>query len=232
VSEQRVSIVNKVAAVYEEAFFAVNQTPGDLLHPKPAWRSGDPGDLNTTTPQIDHEEHEVPNEAAPCHNLDREEIRRSDGSPVSPEKRLPGHRTATRRINSVLSEHALDSVPADVVSEVYQRAVNTRVSPTRFRARHPDDQALNLALDSRTSGAPSRAPVVLRGNQLTVSAKKRVGRDDGRDLSEPTSAQPLRFPGEPPSLCVNESETLSAKLLTEHAVLLLEILDRLMLVAG
>jgi hypothetical protein len=65
-----------------------------------------------------------------------------------------------------------------------------------------------------------------------VPAKKRIGRDDGGDLSETTSAQLLRLPGKLAALCVGEPDTLTAELLTKNAVLLLEILDRLLLVAA
>ena len=42
----------------------------------------------------------------------------------------------------------------------------------------------------------------------------------------------LRLPSEAPSLCVGKPETPSTKLLAESAVLLLEILDHLLLVAA
>jgi hypothetical protein len=155
VCEQRVAIVDQMAAIHEETFFAVNQIAGDLPHPFPVRRRRDSSDLHATALQVDHEENEVPNETAPCHDLDREEIRRSDSSPVSPQERLPSHGATPDRIDSVLGEHALNRVPADVVSEVHQRAAYTRVSPTRILDRHPDDQALNFAFDSRASGAPS-----------------------------------------------------------------------------
>ena len=46
----------------ETIVFTVDQIPGNLLHPQPVWRSGDPGDLNPTRLEVDHDEHEVPNE--------------------------------------------------------------------------------------------------------------------------------------------------------------------------
>jgi hypothetical protein len=146
--------VDQVAAICEEAAFAVDQIPGDLLRPKPVWRSRDPGDLNTTRLEIDHEEHEVPNETAPRHDLYREEVGCRNRAPMSPQERLPSHGTTPSRIDSVLGEHALDRVSANLVSEIHQGSADASVSPARILKGHPNDQLLDFALDSRTSGRP------------------------------------------------------------------------------
>ncbi len=146
--KQRIAIVDHVATVQEKAVLAVDQIPGNLLHPLPIRRRGDPGDLNPMRLEVDYEEHEVANEAAPGHDLDREEVRCSDRAPMSPQERLPSHGTTPGRIDSVLCKDSLDRVPADLVSEIHQRAANTRVSPTRILGCHPDDEALNFAIDS------------------------------------------------------------------------------------
>jgi hypothetical protein len=84
---------------------------------------------------------------------------------------------ATDRIDSVLSEHALDCVSTDFVAEVHQRAANARVAPTRILESHPDDEALDFAVDSRTPRQPLGAAVVLLRNQLAIPVVAALARD-------------------------------------------------------
>jgi hypothetical protein len=224
--------MDQVAAIQKKTVFTVDQIPGNLLHPQPVWRNADPSDLNPTRLEMDHEEHEVPNEPAPCQDLDREEVRRSDRTPMGPQERLPSYRTTPGWIDSVLDNYALDRVSADAIPEVHELAANARVSPAGVLKGHPNDQLLDFAIDSGTSGPPPRASVVLRRDQLAIPAEQHIGCDDGGDLSKSSASKTLRFPSEPASLRVGESQTLPAEVLAENAVLLLQKLDHFLLVSA
>ncbi len=176
--------MDQVVTTQEEAVFTVDQVPGDLLHPVPVRGRRDAGDLHATALQVDHEEHEVPNKPSPRHNLDREEICGGDRAPMGSQEGLPCHWTPSNRIDSVFSEHALDCVSANLVAEVHQRTANACVSPTRILESHPNDEALDLALDSRAAWPPFGTSIVLLRDQITIPAEQRVGCDDGRDVSE------------------------------------------------
>jgi len=140
--------MDQVAAIYETAVFAVDQIPGDLLHPEPLRRRGD----------------------------------RGDRAPMGRQEGLPGNRTTPNWIDSVLSWHAFDHVSADLVSEIHQGSAKARAPPTRILERHPNDEALDFSIDSRTSGPSLRAPVVLRRDQLAVPAEQPASRTT-RDCS-------------------------------------------------
>ncbi|MBW2498776.1 MAG: hypothetical protein JRF61_15980 [Deltaproteobacteria bacterium] len=150
---------------------------------------------------------------------------------MSLQERLPGHGATTDRIYSLLSQHALDRVSSNLVAEVHERALHSRVSPTRIIEGHPYDEMLDLAFDSGPPGAPLRAPVVFLRHQLAIPAKKRVGRDECGDLSELASAQAFHAARKPAGLGVRELKALSAEPLSKNTVLLLQILDHFLLVS-
>jgi hypothetical protein len=80
--EQRIAVVNEVAATEQKAVFAVSEIPSDLAHPAPVWRGGDSSDLDSTRLEVDHEEDEVPNEALPRDPFDGEEVGRGNRPPM------------------------------------------------------------------------------------------------------------------------------------------------------
>ena len=80
-----------------QAVDGVGEVPSDLNHPATVCVVRDPGDLNSSRPEVHDEEHVVTHEAEPGHDFDREEIGGSDRSPMSSKEGLPGHSLAALR---------------------------------------------------------------------------------------------------------------------------------------
>ena len=147
--EEWISIVNEVAALAKKSVVAVGQIASDLGRPESVGRRDDSSDLNATGLQIDHEEREVSNESSPGYDLDCEEVRRRDRTPMTLQESGPPHRSLSCRVDSILNEDTLDRIPLARVTEIRKGTLNSRVSPSRIIDRHLDDQPLNLARDSR-----------------------------------------------------------------------------------
>jgi hypothetical protein len=111
-------------------------------------------------------------------------------------------------------------------------AADARGSRSRILESHPNDQTLDLALDSRTPGSPPRASVVFLRDQLASPAEQRFRRDDGGDPSEAATTKALRFSRQSTPLGMREPQAFLVELLAENAVLPLEMLDHLLLVAA
>ena len=82
--EHRVPIVDQAPDALEKAIGGVGQIPPDLLDPRTIHLVSDAADMDLTGLDIDHEEHEVPDEACHGEGLHSEEVRRADGSQVLP----------------------------------------------------------------------------------------------------------------------------------------------------
>jgi hypothetical protein len=95
-----------------------------------------------------------------------------------------------RRVDPVLLQDALDCVPSDLMAEVHQRALDTRVAPGIF-SRHPDHECHNLGRRFGPALPSLLAAVVLLGHQLLVPAQDRLGRCDRRDCCQHLPAQRL-----------------------------------------
>ena len=102
------------------------------------------------------------------------------------QKGLPGRGASTHRVDSVLCQDSFDGTSTNGVSQIRERALDSRVAPSRVVSRHLEDEALGLPNNPRSSWAALLAPIVLLRDEVSVPAKKRVGRDDYGDLAEPT----------------------------------------------
>jgi len=72
----------------------------------------------------------------------------------------------------------------------------------------------------------------LLSNELPVPTKDGVGSDKRRNLGESPSPDGLAADREPPTLIVGQSESSAPELLLQDAILLAEILDDRILLAG
>jgi hypothetical protein len=99
--EERIAVVNDVAAVIQKSVFDVGSIPRDLAHPGSVWRGDDSRDLDLTRLEVDHEEHEVPDETPPRDHFEGEEVR-GDRSPMRLQEGLPARRSPSRGIDSIL----------------------------------------------------------------------------------------------------------------------------------
>ena len=116
--EERIAVVNEVAAVKKEAVLAVREIPSDLGHPSAVRRIGDPSDLDLARLQIDHEESEESNETSPRDHFDGEEVGGGDRSLMRAQEGLPTRRPPASWVDSVLGQDSLDRVAAHGVPEI------------------------------------------------------------------------------------------------------------------
>ena len=61
--EQRISIVDEVASFLQKPLVAISEISCDLTHPLAIGPSKDPGNLDSTTLEVEDEENEIPNQA-------------------------------------------------------------------------------------------------------------------------------------------------------------------------
>ena len=128
--------------------------------------------------------------------------------------------------------HSLDCVSAHGVPEIGEGSLDSGVAPSRIVAGHLDDPSLDLAGDSRSARSPSRAPVVLLGDELPVPAEQYLGGDDRRELTKLSSSEGLRLSREAATLRIREAKPLPSDLLNESPILGLQILDDVLLLAA
>ena len=111
------------------------------------------------------------------HNLDGEQVCRSDSAPMSLEEGAPRHALAPLRSrrNTVLGEEPLDGVASEFMSEVLECAPQARISPRRVLSRHAHNEFTDILRRRRSAWAPVLAAIVLGCDEAAVPAQKRSG---------------------------------------------------------
>jgi hypothetical protein len=117
-----------------------------------------------------------------------------------------------RRVDPVLLQDALDCVPSDLMAEVHQRALDTRVAPG-ILSRHPDHESRDLGQGFRPPLPSLLAAIVLLGHKLSVPAQDRLRRRDGCHGCQTLSAQRLAQRCQPPPFRIGEPHALRSELL-------------------
>ena len=130
-----------------------------------------PRDLDSASLEVDDEEDEKPNQAGPGDHFDAEEVRRRDRPPMRPQERLPRHSLLPDGIEPVFEKNSFDRVSTDLVAEVVERSSDSRVTPARVVAGHPDDQLLDFDRGLRATRPSGLTAVVLPRDQLSVPPK-------------------------------------------------------------
>ncbi len=82
--------MNEVRGVTQEAVGWVEQMAGDLLHPGSVGFDAKTGDMHSSSPKLDDEEHHHPNAADAANRLDSKEIATVEGGPVTRQEVPPG----------------------------------------------------------------------------------------------------------------------------------------------
>ena len=139
--------------------------------------------------------------------------------------------SARGRINPVVLQDPFHRVPRDLVTEVRQRTLDSRVAPQRILARHPHHEVSDLSDRHRAASTSSRTAVVLLGDQPPVPAEDRVRGHDTGDLHQRASAELPATHRESTALGVCEPKRSRTKLFAEDAILLSEIIDQIFLAA-
>lgn len=96
---------------------------------------------------------------------------------------------------------------------------------------HSEDQLPDFGCGSRTTRAPSLAPVILSGDQLTVPSEQSIWRHQGLYLGEASPADLFGLNRESSTLLIREAEPLPAELLPQGTIFLLEIFNHVLLVS-
>ena len=213
--------MDQVPRTIQEPVFAIGEIARDLVHPSSIGLRQDPGDIDPPSLEVDHEENEVSDEARSRDHFDAEEVGSANRSPVCLQERFPRHSPLPHGIKPVVEKDSFDRVATDLMAQVVERSSDSRVTPARVFAGHPDDQLLDFDGGLRTTWPSSLAAIVLPGDQLSMPSKERVWRHQGVELQEPLSADRLGLPREPTALLIGESQSLSAELFEQGSILLL-----------
>ena len=115
--------------------------------------------------------------------------------------------------------------------EVLQGTLDSRVSPSGILSRHSGRQLLdNLHNPTSPWGAALVGPLL--GNKLPVPTEDGVGSDERGNFREGPSADGLSSYGQSASLIICQAKSSATELLLQGSVLLAEILDDCVLLAG
>ena len=89
--------------------------------------------------------------------------------------------------------------------DVLQRALDTRVAPRRILLRHSHDQPPDLDQHAATA-EPAAGVRPFPGDELSMAAQNRVGRDDRGDLMEAAAAQPVAVHSQPTAFLIGQAD--------------------------
>nr|WP_275942121.1 hypothetical protein [Haliangium ochraceum] len=230
---ERVAVHDEVPLAEEKAVVGVEEVPGDLQHRGTVRLAHDAGDLDAARVEFDDEEDVEADEADGRKRLDRREVAGGHGLPVGAQEGLPRGALGTYRrgVETMGFEKRGDGRAADVMAEVAERVADACVAPAGVFSCHAHEKRLNLAGGLRASERAFGAAVVLLGDEVAISAQDRVGRDDAGVLAEQLATEGFALDCEATALRIGEAKASIAELLAEGAVLGLEILDELALLA-
>ena len=117
------------------------------------------------------------------------------------------------------------------MADVLDRPLDARVAPACILSGHSDGQVGdNFHHPSSTRGSSLVGPFL--GDELSVPTKDGVGSDERSDFGKGAAADSFAAHGEPSALSVGQTESLATELLLEDSVLLSEIVDDRVLLAG
>ena len=223
--------MDEVTSFIQEARFTICEVSRDLAHPLAVGLAKNPGDIDSTSLEVDDEQNEISNQARSRKHFDAEEICRSDDSPMRLQERIPRHPPFSGWGESVFEKDPLDGIATDLVPEVVESSSDSRVAPTRIISGHHQNQILDVDRGLRSAGTPVLAPIILARDQPTIPAEQGIRGHQGLYLEEPSSADPLGHYGESAALVIGKPESLSGQLRAQDSVFLLEILDHILLVS-
>jgi hypothetical protein len=103
---------------------------------------------------VDEEQYTIGHQTTPTEYLDREEVDSSQDRHVGLNELFPSRILAPygRWLNAVPSEYVAHRLIGDMIAEIGQRAHDPIVAPAGILPRHPNDQRLQLRLDSWSAG--------------------------------------------------------------------------------
>ena len=219
------------ALAAEASLVGSGQLATALDHPGAVRLPVDAGDLHPPRRQVDHEQDGEARQPTSGPHFDRKEISGRDDALVPAEELLPRRSPLVFRsgLDAVLFQNVGDGASADMVIEVGERTLDPRVAPRAVLRRHPDDPLANHLADRWPSLTAALATIVLPSNQRPMPREQGVRRHDRSDLLQHASTECVGFRGQSDPLVVGEPEPPRSELLTEDAILRLQIVDHVAL---
>ena len=159
---------------------------------------------------------------------------KKSASAIAPQwalRRLPGRRPLGCRMESMGFQNASNRGPRHPRWPTFLSALASARSPRRILFRHPRDELLDLPPHTGTAGPQSRVGP-LPGNELSMPPQNRVGRYDRGDLAQHLTAQPVAPHRQAAPLRIGQSYSSTTSWRPENAVLIDEIGDHALLLAG
>jgi hypothetical protein len=158
----------------QKSIYDVSQVTRDLLHPSAVWLVHDARNLYTSGCEVDDEQHVVPNQTSPSDSLDGEEVHGCDGVPMSTKKDAPRHALAPlgRGREPRFVQDALDGIASGVMSEVEERAADSRVTPSRIVVRRAQHELDDVGRPPRLAATASSAAVVLARDESSIPSQQ------------------------------------------------------------
>lgn len=101
-------MVEEGSDVRKKPALGIRQISGQISGPLAIRRSRDSGNHDCSRLQVAHEKHEISCQSLRGDDFIREEIRRCNRAPVSPEKCCPARSPRRRRVDSGLNQDSLD----------------------------------------------------------------------------------------------------------------------------
>ena len=115
--------------------------------------------------------------------------------------------------------------------QIGQCASNSSVPPRGILKCHAKNEINDRFHDARSAWAAPVAVVPLGRHQFPVPSQQRVRRDQGFKLIQHLASECLRFSGESTAFGIGETKAPPTHALLKHAVLFLEILNHVQLMA-
>src|SRR5688572_7999581 len=171
--------MDEVSFPGEDPFDAIADVPCDLAHPQTIRHTGNPGDLDPASGQLNEEQHDVPLQSTPGPHFNREKIGGYDQLPVPAEELLPGgFPFALRRwFDAVLLQNVGNGATSQAVAEVGHCTENPPVSPITILLSHADYEVLDFVGGAWPTQSALGTAVILLGNQLAVPSQQCVRRN-------------------------------------------------------
>ncbi len=224
--EERVAVMDEDPDVSQESVLGIGGVPHELGDPRPVGLGADARDLTAAAGQVNQDRHGEAGQAAWRPDLDREAVGGGEHVPVGREKLPPGRALLAfgGGFEAALLEHVGDGAPRDLMTEVTAGTPNTGVAPLAVLGGHPDDEPADRVHDPWAARSATAAAVVLPRDQLSMPAEEGIGRDQGVQVTEYPSPEARGLCGQA-RRWVGEPETARTELLSEDAILFLEIVD-------
>ena len=126
----RVAVENQIPLTMEEPIIHVRNAACDLHHPPVVRMGGDAGDLHGAAGDVDKEQYVVRDQSPHRADFDGEDQSPSD-TPRGLEKRRPAGVLVAfgSGLDAIFSEYIGDRGPADLMSQIGQCALDSRIPP-------------------------------------------------------------------------------------------------------